>query len=88
VRPLLSAVMAVVRCEKIDLCPRQVAEKRLIGHMVVICPRCRASSGGRCNTFLQVYLQGLESSRKRSFDQVELPLESTPEKDVGLSLRS
>jgi phage FluMu protein Com len=41
VRPLLSAVMAVVRCEKIDLCPRQVAEKRLIGHMVVICPRCR-----------------------------------------------
>jgi hypothetical protein len=32
--------------------------------------------------------RSLESSRKRSFDQVELPLESTPEKDVGLSLRS
>jgi hypothetical protein len=32
--------------------------------------------------------RSLESSRKRSFDQVELPLESTPEKDVGPSLRS
>jgi hypothetical protein len=30
----------------------------------------------------------LEGSCKRQFDQVELPLESTPEKDVGLSLRS
>jgi hypothetical protein len=29
-----------------------------------------------------------EGSRKQQFDQVELPLESTPEKDVGLSLRS
>ena len=32
--------------------------------------------------------RSLEGSRKRQFDQVELPLESTPEKDVGLSLRS
>jgi hypothetical protein len=32
--------------------------------------------------------RSLESIRKRQLDQVELPLESTPEKDVGLSLHS
>ncbi|HEX3374440.1 MAG TPA: hypothetical protein VHS13_09545, partial [Edaphobacter sp.] len=32
--------------------------------------------------------RSLEGSRKRQLDLVELPLESTPEKDVGLSLRS
>jgi hypothetical protein len=32
--------------------------------------------------------RSLESSRKRQLVLVELPLESTPEKDVGLSLRS